>query len=935
MTISPTPKNSTRNVFLHCLRTVVTLGLCCATLAAQTAQTKQETVKRLILEGKQLVDEGSRTSLLQAIRKFEEVRSIYHSLNDPAREAAVLITLGTLHQKVSQLREAIESFSAALPLYHAANDLQTEAKLGISIGLAYSTLGENQRALETLNKALLLFRSIRDREGEATTLAAAGNQYASLQKYDEALDHFNQALSLFRALGHREGEAVVLVAIGPLHVLAGEHQKALDDYERVLTLARAAGDKYNEALALSVRGFIYNDQGNRQQALEDFTRALPLMRALGDRAGEAIVLEGLGAVYFESGEYQKGLGYLVQARELCHTLGNLLGEATALTFIATAEDRLGNLPEAREKIEAAVTIIESIRTKVTNQDLRFSFFGGAIRHYEHYINILMKLHRQRPEAGYDGEALQACERGRARDLLDMLNEAKADIRQGVDPALLLRERSVQKSLNEKAQQRMQMLSQPHSQNESDAIAQAIADLTKELHQVEAEIRQTSPAYAALTQPQPLTAKQIQEQLDSNSLMLEYSLGVGQSYLWAVTQNSITSYKLPKREEIEGAARQVYGLLNARNERVKGETRAQRTERVAQADKSISAAAARLSQLVLAPAAAQLGKKRLVIVGDGMLLYIPFAVLPTPTANGVAVASPPLIVEHEVVSLPSASTLAVLRREVAGRKPAPKTVVVIADPVFTKNDERVKRALNKSNDGGQPPPSTTLPSRTKTTTAPAGTDTARDLELVEPNEDAAVSSSGLYVPRLLGSRKEAEEITAMVPASESKLVLDFEANRRAATSAELGLYRYVHFSTHGFLDSVHPELSGIVFSLINQRGEGQDGILRAHEIFNLKLPAEVVVLSACQTGIGKEVKGEGLVSLTRGFMYAGAPRVVVSLWSVNETGTAVLMVRFYKEMLKGGKTPAAALRAAQIVLMKEEKWRSPFYWAAFTLQGEWR
>lgn len=162
--------------------------------------------------------------------------------------------------------------------------------------------------------------------------------------------------------------------------------------------------------------------------------------------------------------------------------------------------------------------------------------------------------------------------------------------------------------------------------------------------------------------------------------------------------------------------------------------------------------------------------------------------------------------------------------------------------------------------------------------------------------------------------------ALVPPTERRLGLDFEASRDAATSVELSQYRYVHFSTHGFLNSVHPELSGLVFSLVNERGEAQGGFLRAHEIFNLKLPAEVVVLSACQTGIGKEVKGEGLVSMTRGFMYAGAPRVVVSLWSVNETGTVALMVRFYREMLKERKTPATALRAAQLALMKERRWQ---------------
>jgi CHAT domain-containing protein len=199
----------------------------------------------------------------------------------------------------------------------------------------------------------------------------------------------------------------------------------------------------------------------------------------------------------------------------------------------------------------------------------------------------------------------------------------------------------------------------------------------------------------------------------------------------------------------------------------------------------------------------------------------------------------------------------------------------------------------------------------------------------------VANDGFYVPRLPGTRREAEQIVAMVPIIERRLALDFAASRETATSAELSQYRYLHFSTHGLLNSVHPELSGLVFSLVNERGEPQDGFLLAHEIFNLKLPAEAVVLSACETGIGKVIKGEGLVSLTRGFMYAGVPRVVVSLWAVSDSGTTQLMVRFYDGILEKGMPPAAALRAAQLSLMNDKRWASPYYWAPFTLQGEWR
>ncbi len=166
-------------------------------------------------------------------------------------------------------------------------------------------------------------------------------------------------------------------------------------------------------------------------------------------------------------------------------------------------------------------------------------------------------------------------------------------------------------------------------------------------------------------------------------------------------------------------------------------------------------------------------------------------------------------------------------------------------------------------------------------------------------------------------------------------MDFQASRTTVLSGDIGQYRYIHFATHGLLDSERPGLSALVFSMVDQQGKPQDGFLRANDIYNLKLPAELVVLSACQTGLGKDIKGEGLVGLTRGFMYAGAARVVVSLWNVNDKATAELMTKFYEKMLKQGQRPAAALRAAQVEMWKQKHWQSPYYWAAFTIQGEWR
>jgi CHAT domain-containing protein len=362
--------------------------------------------------------------------------------------------------------------------------------------------------------------------------------------------------------------------------------------------------------------------------------------------------------------------------------------------------------------------------------------------------------------------------------------------------------------------------------------------------------------------------------------------------------------------------------------VKDETNDQREIRIARADSAIPAAAVALSGLVIAPVADQLGKKRLAIVADGALHFIPFGALPSvsPAASGNGrqrIAGKPklLIADHEIVNLPSASTLAVIRGDITGRQKAARSVAVLADPVFMPDDERVK-TREKS------------PTKTDNSTT-SRRESKLERQLIKATEDTGVAQGRFYVPRLPGTRREAEQIVAMVSSVDRRLALDFAANRETAMSAELGQYRYVHLSTHGLLNSVHPELSGLVFSLVNEQGEAKDGFLLAHEIYNLKIPAEAVVLSACETGIGKDIRGEGLVSLTRGFMYAGAPRVVVSLWAVSDPATTELMVRFYEGILKQGLRPAAALRAAQLSLMNEKRWGAPYYWAPFTLQGEWR
>ena len=749
-----------------------------------------------------------------------------------------------------------------------------------------------------------------------------------------------------RLVGDRRGEAYALATLAVVNYEFGEYKKALDLYYQAITLDRAVGDRRAEAGALNGIALVYSKSGDNKKALECLFQALSLARTLGDRTVEAATTSFIGRTYRLLGDTESAFNYQSQALSLRRAVGDRKGEVLTLYYLAQVERDRNNLDAARSDAEAAIKIVEQLRSTISNQEVRSSYFALVRDYYALDINLLMRLDHQSPSGGFASAALQVSERARARALLDILSEAGTNIREGVDPKLLERERLLQQSLNAQASSQMRLLNGKHSEEQAAAMAKDIESLTSDYEEIEGKIRTTSPRYAALTQPQPLELNTIQKDLlDADTLLLEYALGAQQSYLWVVSTDSIKSYELGKRAEIEAAARRFFELVKANSK-----------------DEDVSRAATTLSDLLLTPARAELGSKRLLIVADGALQYVPFAALPVPSSvvsgqwsvvssiatrdgnasitNPRVAASPrrpvtsvPLIVDHEIVSLPSASTLAVLRRETAGRKPAAKAVAVLADPVFAKDDPRVTIGSNGAGGSSQRDgPTVEIRKESEAKTKEAAVEKT---DLVRSAEESGVGGSAGF-GRLIGTRREAAAILGLVPREQRKESLDFDADKAAATSSELGQYRIVHFATHGLLNSIHPELSGVVLSLVNRRGEAQDGFLRLNEIYSLKLPVELVVLSACQTGLGKEIRGEGLVGLTRGFMYAGSPRVMASLWKVDDKATSELMKSFYQGMLGSRHlSPAGALRAAQIEMLKQKRWQSPFYWAAFGLQGEWR
>lgn len=826
----------------------------------------------------------------KALSSFNQALEVSRQAEQPSQEADTLNKIAEIYKLKGEPQQALDSLSQAITLARAAKEPDTEAQTLAYIANIYSSLGDYQLSIETYNQTLALFQKIGDRASVAQTLNDIGDVYQLTGNYSQALNSFNQARLLWKQQKNSWQEAFALSRIVGVYTALHNYPQAIATGNQTLSLSRQLS-KLRTAKSLNLIANVYLAAGDRSKTLDFSNQALSLAQELGNPAEAASALRNIGKSY-NVGQSQKAVAAYNQELALWQKLGDRVNQAETLYNIAQVQRNSGNLTAAQAPIQKAIAIVESIRTKITSADLRTSFFAtdSVQNYYEFYIDLLMQLHRQQPSKGYDALALEISERDRARALVELLSEANADIRQGVEPKLLAQESSIQQKLDALEKRRLELVNGKYTEQQLVSLEKENSALIAQYQTIQAQIRASSPRYAALMQPQPLTSAQIQQLLDDRTLLLEYSLGKERSYLWVVSKTGIKSYQLPKRTEIEAATKQFYSTIT--NPRFRNNP--QRVEAVG----------IPLSKILLAPVAAQLGQKRLVIVSDGALQYLPFNALLIP---GKATNTSPLIINHEIVNLPSASTLAVLRQELKGRKKAIKNIAILADPVFSPDDDRVQPQTknNKNNPN------------------------IEQRALVR-----AATVSGVSFSRLLGTRSEAEQILQLVRVGDRLEKLDFAANRAAVTSPQLSQYRIIHFATHGILNSVNPELSGIVLSLVDRQGVAQNGFLRLHEIFNLNLPAELIVISACQTGLGEEVKGEGIVGLTRGFMYAGSPRVVVSLWNVDDRATEELMTRFYQGILKKGLQPAAALRAAQIQMLQTQ-WKSPYYWSAFGLQGEWK
>src|SRR5262245_60370406 len=824
----------------------------------------------------------------KALEYYQSALTIRQSLGIGRDLAQTLTTIALIQTEMGEANLALDAYQRSLPLARASGDKEMHAFTLSSMAWLYIRLDEHQRAINLLQESLALFHETGNDYGVARALNMMGAAYSNLSDTQNALVYYTQSIELAEKTGNRYGAALTLNNLGIQYWGLQEYDQALACYERALRYWREIGNRVEESKTLNNLGLLHFEKGDIDKALELFKMAL------GDRVNgkylraDGVRLNNIALYHLRRGqinqapeEFQLALEWYQRALPLIRENGDTGAEVWALTGKAETHLMLSQPELALKEIDQAVAIAEKIRSEIIIPEHRILSQHWMARVYKMRVHALMDLHQRDPSAGYDIIALRAIEQCRLRTLLEFLSGSKIELSQGVDAGYLTRFKELQLKLESAENRRAQSLNRKQAEKLAE-IEKEIEELLRQRHFLDTEIRDRYPQYAALKTPTALSPSEIQRQLlDDETILLEYMLGSTRAYLWLVTADSISSYRLPHTWKINQSARRVQELLASRKQSPDVESLREKHARQARQKTEFDQAAVELSQMILGPVAGKLGKKRLVIVGDGILQYIPFGVLPAPESGRVEedgatgrrgdgaiarqgdgqtgrkgkplpvapsprrpVAFIPLIADHEIVTLPSASVLATLRRISTGRSAAPHALAVLADPVFSSQDERVGLDARTKIESVQGPD--------QGGNAGSG---ATTVKIVSDVERSAADSGVQVFRRLLFSRQEAEAITGLLPASERLEALDFSADRRLALSGKLGEYRILHFATHGLLNNKIPALSGLVFSLVDEKGLPLNGFLRLHEIYNLKLNADLVVLSGCQTALGQEVSGE--------------------------------------------------------------------------------
>jgi CHAT domain-containing protein len=822
------------------------------------------------------------TKLAEAEESTREALTLWRDLQDQRGAGVTLALLGEIYARWDKPDQASASLRESEAIWRQLNEPVELATALVNLNFVAVRQGQWQNALAFLNEAQTL---VTDEEAEpylAGQIAMSfGEVHEAYGQLSTALDYFRQSLAHYDAGAHDLSAATdARYKVGRVLARFSDFAGARQQIAQGLSAAEQMKNDILLGLGHEDLGRVALLAGSYEEARLEFQSAVTYFEKIDGHRLWARAQSQLGETEYLLENPEQANSAYRKALPVFKNSFDFTNEAALCFGIGKLALDQSNFKQAETYLERSIELTERLRENASSKELRSSFLASVHDRYETYVELLMALHAREPDKGRDIKAFEVSEFGRARALLDSLRNYQRELRQAPEPLLLVEEEKLQKEEQKIVDQQALLLSGQYTQSAKDEIDRKLTEIHSHNETLQARIN-NNPKFINLLRPERPSYKDIRDRIiDAETSLLEYSLGTRRSFVWVLTREGITYQELADKQTIEKAANQLVKLLKTRPEDAEHESRLQ-------------AAIAEVSRLVVEPISSQLRTSRVIVVPDGILQYVPFQVL---TAS--ARADDSLIDRFDVVNAPSASTLAIVRQQRMNRQPGARLLIGFGDPVFSSG--------SPSQDGKE-----TASSETR--------------------------SGGVFnpgkLPNLFFSKRELRNIEDLA-GDDAEIYVDHAASRRNLLNVNLSDFRILHMVTHGVFDDRQPDLSGLVLSLVDANKQQLDGFVGLADIYKLHAPLDLVVLSACDSALGENVRGEGLIGLTRGFMYAGASSVVASYWKVNDEASAELMKQFYANMLQHNLPPSAALRAAQNTIRQKPGWHSPYFWAGFTFQGDY-
>lgn len=848
----------------------------------------------------------------KALSFYREALLIAESLNDLYWFGKILNGMGDIYFVEREIEVAKTFFQRALEKKRICGDVSGEAESINNLGSVEWYLGENQKALDLYNQSLKLVQLTNDKVMEGIIHHNLGSVYDLLGEYETAIYHYQLGLELQKGVPF--GEVHALIMLARAYNSLGNTNEALKNYDEALIIANNLKNNLVKTTALQHMAAIFTNLNNNEKAKEYYTKSIALSEKSGDITAKSIAYAGLAKLdHIEEG-YDAALKKYDIALTLIQKVKDIETELNIIYGIAATEYKMGNFKKAEGNIKKAIEIIENNRVKFDTPEIKSAYFATKNDYYSLYISLLMNYFQKTKNIKYSEKALEINEKWHARSLLDVLGESQItnhNVSSKEDKSLILKKDTLQKLLRSKIEKEIEVISAGYSEEELSKYKNEIIKLKNDLISVESEIRKNKSPLGQYKNSKPLTAQDIRNLVSDKTLILSYHIGKENSYVWGITSKSMQAISLGNSAEITSLSKKIHIALAARATWLDFEDDEVRNQRIAQADKEYLGLLYRMTKIILTPLSNLFREcNKIVIVTDGNLNYVPFGALNSPDSLQNLGNYAPLITTHEIITIPSVSSVFMMRQQPNRQTKDIVSVAAFADPIFTSDDPRIEKIQKSLNE--KPMEET----------------------LAYSNVQRVIGKMSVFrgneLTRLNWTRNEVMELKKLSP--NSKVWLDSKATLSELMKVSSYDFDILHLASHGVFNLVHPELSGIILSLLDKNGNKIPGFLNSKDVANLKAP-EIVVLSACSTALGKDVPGEGVAGLAQAFICAGAKKVVTTLWNINDQATSELMKEFYTNLLIKKMSVSESLRQAQLHMFQTQQYKHPYYWSAFTVQGE--